>query len=441
MFAVVQFPIADARCFAGDTRLRLELPKFPRPVTWGHPEFVRCFGPTVDRKEVGEVAYTDEVAYCKADKALRFVDFHTQRLGPIPTQILPCGAFRRLFCDGQALSRVEVAVSEPNSRVPFSGLKGNQCLSIARDFLSLPTKAAVFRYPKNADPPPIRYSVTDALVRQGDRLAKIYCRATTSESREDLLDRQESLVNDGRPTAIIEFANEEAVELPAQARAVDPAKVRGASLAFAWLETAGGLIGTWFIRPGAASLQDIRSLRSCLLRLHAEREVLDQLINQIRSGRIVLDAKTEATRSLEAYLNEFTRAVQRPERYGVAQSTIVEAFDAAQEVIPTAYQKALIEGFEGARKQVWRKVEEYEKARGESRIVPAITNNYIGGDYIMENRPLNTGSTYNVSATGSQIGPSARTPLALSPARSSRQGQARSTSRRSKTPSVSSEPP
>jgi hypothetical protein len=265
-------------------------------------------------------------------------------------------------------------------------LDGVQSLAIATGFMNLPTKVRTSSDNVAPDEQRVGYEPTDVLVRQGHRLAKLYCHATAVKSTPEALTAQEKFVEDGRPLVIIEFEESELQELPTQAQVVDLHMGGGVTLAFTWLKTPAGLIGTWFVRHVSMYMDPLRRLRLCLLRLHAEREVLDSVIRQMHRGRIPFEPQTDAGDYLESYLNRATAVIQREERFGVSQSAILDAYDAAESVNRPATLTGLADRLAGARTQVLRKVEKYERARGESRLVTASEVTIVHGDQIKVDR-------------------------------------------------------
>lgn len=402
VFLVVQFPIVDARAFSEDAS-RLAVPDFPSPRTYGDPQFLRCFGPAVERRLDVDPAWADEQTYCRADRALRFVNFNDQRLGPLPVQLIPCGIFRRFFSDGEAVCRIEVGIGQPRHWNLPNPVGPAQCLRIAQDFLKLPSKVASFSAAASRTTPTIRYQATDQLVRQAGRLARLYCRATARASAESL-SLQERLVEYGRPLLVAEFESREIQDLPVEARAVNLGNGLQGAVAFVWLQTAGGTIPVWLVKRGTADVETLRRLRLCLMRLHAEREGLDIIIKLVRRWDIKIEPGSTAGDRLESYVNRATRLVNKDKFSGISQSAIREAFDAADSVVRPATRESLLQRYEGLRRQVWLKAEKFEQARGERRTVPTLIYNEHVNRLAVGWSELQMGDNYNIDAKESQIG-------------------------------------
>lgn len=404
MLVVVQFPISDARPFSAGGGGRLDLPDWP-PLAGVKPQFVRCFGPARRRKRGADAAWVDERTYCKANRALRF-----PRLPPPGNALgtknrpmrLAC-AFRRLFSDGMAVARVEVGLKDWRFRVDerfLRGLDHGDCVAIARDVLGLQTEV----------PAPVGGLHRCELIRQGSSLARLYAHATTEAEQmgTDLARAALRLVEAGRPivlldydatvlrsgTAISRLGPNKARGFSLEFHRVKPAHVGGADLSFGWLSTDYGAIGVWLLGRGTANPSQMRSLRLCLMRLHAEQEALDLVLRQLKRGRIVPRPGEAECDRLEEYFNDATRIINRKSWHGVSQSAILEAFDAARSVHYRDTTADLLRRYEGARRQVWKKIEAYELRRRAWREVPHIT---LGrGAILMQHHEQNiSGGTFH----------------------------------------------
>lgn len=354
MLSVIQFPIADVRRFTPDAPTRLDVPDVP-PKTFVNPQFVRRFGPAVDRKRGADAAWTDERSFCKADRAIRFPNLSAQHLGVDSARVSPRCEFRRLFSDGDAVVRVEIGLSHYGRPRSIGEVRISQAAALVRDTLRLPS--VITESPLQSQ----RH-----LMFQGQHLARLYCRSTTFRRvPHEEVTRLERLVEAGRPLVIIDVQRRDLVRLSSkQAHVVDPKLVRGASLAFIQLAPALGSIGAWLLGPGTETTpEDLRSLRLCLLRLHAEREVLDLVLKQFQRGRITFEPGTEYSARFERYLNTATRLIAQEARYGISQSALLEAYTAIESVERSDVQASLALRYHGIRRQVWQKVKNYQESR------------------------------------------------------------------------------
>jgi hypothetical protein len=263
--------------------------------------------------------------------------------------------FRRVFSDGKAVVRIEVGLALSRDR--HLSLPLTQVLAGVQDAIELSTEVRVSTPLVKSKP----------LITQGPQLAALYSRATSRHANGPQPAKADPLVEPGNPVLLIETLDFNASRPPGGVSVIDAGKVLGANLAFAWLKTQWGEVATWILSQGAASPDQLRSLRLCLLRLHAEQEVLDQILKQMDSTRIVFKPRTALGDRLEDYLNRATRVINRSGWSRIDQSAILEAFDAAIAVRPDA-GRSLLARYTGARQEVLRKAEEFRQRREASRI-------------------------------------------------------------------------
>ena len=361
MLLVVQFPIADGRLFTPLGGTRLPVPDWPSPGTGINSQFVRSFGPAVRRLRGADAAWADESSFCTARRAIRFRELRTQQVVAADRRFTPFCAFRRLFCDGQSVVRVEVGLVLSRDKTLALDLPG--LLSAVQAGIELPTEVGPPSQPAAGGAAALPASARP-LIKQGQHLADLYARVTTKHNGSHP-PQPARLVEPGYPVALVETDRFDIRSDQRSVRVIDPNGIFGANLAHASLRTQWGDVGTWILNRGNATPLQIRSLRLCLLRLHAEQEVLDRILKQMDRGGIVFNPGTDLGDRLEAYLNRATRAINRPVWAGINQSAILEAFDAAVTVDPG---RSLLDRYQGARQLVLRKAEEFRKRRDQPRI-------------------------------------------------------------------------
>jgi hypothetical protein len=232
------------------------------------------------------------------------------------------------------------------------------------------------------------------LLRQGSALARLYALATVSQSSAIQVARAETLVEAGSPLVLVELDMSEAdfPLIPDGFATVPRKKARGANLVFGRVKTRVGVVGVWILQRGTATREHHRSLRLCLMRLHAEQETLDLLLKRIQRNQLLNPPDPTIVDNLDDYFNERTHFINRREWGGVDQSAIREAFDAAEQVTPPLTRRNLVERYEGARKQVWKKIEEYQVRRAAVREV-YVTNVNEGGTVVNKNITVNQSGT------------------------------------------------
>lgn len=205
-------------------------------------------------------------------------------------------------------------------------------------------------------------------------MAKLFRGATSADASPAALSALGGLVEDGNPLAIFEFDEQELQSLPEQAETIELPEIPGASLAYVRLrpKSSTDWIGAWFIRRGSADENRLRSLRLCLLRLNAERESLDIVLNRFRRNMIEYQPQTERGDDFEDYLRNALKFLDRTTWSKVPQSAIVQALNAAASVQRPDDQQALFDQYKGARLNVRRRVERYERTRQEKREVTVV---------------------------------------------------------------------
>lgn len=386
LLVTFQFPIADARPFLPSLDLRLPVPDWPEPETDIDPQFLHYFGQACERRRDPDEAWPDEIKYCLAKRGLRFDRLETRHAGLPQRRFRPRCAYRRFFSDGEAVIRVEIGIAN-NNRFPLQDLEIEEILTIARGVSDIPT--LVPDLAGAAQPRPI--------LAQGKHLARLYENASMNRTAAGQ-SPPGRLVIAADPLMLIELEPYEAnliiqAPLADSLIAMDKDCVNGANALFCRLKTGSGIVSTWILQKGNASHGQLRSLRICLTRLHAEREVLDLTLKQIKRKRLLRPPSEEAVNLLDNYFNERLKIVNRENWGGMKQSAIVAAFEATNAVVRPATQAQLISRYEGSRRQVWEKIQNYEKERRATRHVHVLN---VEGGAIMIDKQVNVGGTGNI---------------------------------------------
>ena len=387
MIIIFQFPISDTRLFDSEQELRLPIPDWENLKPEFDPQFVKYFGKAVERRLQPDEAWSDEIKFCQANRALKFVELEKHHLGLSEADFRPKCAFRRLFYDGQTVARVEIGLKHHNQTLALSLLKPHQLLSIILDICNLPTTVPQIN----------NTSKVISLIKQGTALAKLYADGTISQ-HANIKSRARELIEAGNPLIFIELKSHEAdFPLVPQGFIYIPAdKVLGANLAYGRVKTKSGVVNTWILQRGKATKEQARSLRLCILRLHAEQESLDITLNQIKRKRLIISSEQTIVDEFDKYFNEKIKLINRAKYAGINQSAILEAFDACGRVTLPATRKNLINRYEGARNQVWKKIDDYQIRRAATRFV-ATTELYVEGDMIVKHSEIkgNRGIVFN----------------------------------------------
>jgi hypothetical protein len=342
MLIVVQFPMADARGLSPDPAARVSRPDWGNIETFGNTSFVRRFGSVVDRKGSADPAWVDERYFCQAQRAIALTGLQKGR-------DLRC-AFRRLFvADGRVVTRVEIGFVT----VAPKGLTPEQLLATAQTVARLGSQVADGDDAGRPRP----------LIGQGRRLARLYARATTRTGADSEFGR---LVEPGRPLMIVDLHPKEQFVPPPGARKVYRWDTGGSDLAFLRMRTDFGALPLWITHrrkdPARA-----RSLRLCLLRVHAEQECLEGVMRLRERQTLGFAPETDSARALQAYLNAATKNLNKDSWGGISQSAVLDAINAADVVVPAAEREGVRQSLQGVQFQIAEKTEAFLREREAKR--------------------------------------------------------------------------
>lgn len=397
MLVTVQFPIADARPFVTREQLRSPLPDWPDLKTTINPQFVHHFGRARERVGEPDEAWPDEAKFVLARRGLRFDRLETRHAGFPNRRFRPRCAFRRLFCDGAAVVRAEVGIANQHKAYPLYDLAIGEVLTIARQIAEVPTRVPGLTGEMRLRP----------ILAQGRDLARLYAHASMNRAAaEQSLGLK--LVEAADPLLVVELRQDEAhlkVEGPIAEglTIVDQECINGAKALYGRLTTKTGIVAIWILQKGDATIGQLRSLRLCLTRLHAEREVLDLTLKQIHRRRLLNPPSEESANLLDDYFNSRLKIVNRETWGGMLQSEIVASFDATLAVVRPASQAELISRYEGCRQQVWKKIEAYQEKRRATRSVTTITVEKGGTVVEKKVNVIGTGNIVNVAEYMSNV--------------------------------------
>jgi hypothetical protein len=327
------------------------MPVWPLPEPY--TEFVRWFGLVKRRRRRTNTIWSDEAFYCSANRALKFLDFEKQNLGSLTA---PYCVFRRLFCDGLAVVRVEAGIADER----VLGLSGDDCVATVASFLDLPTKVTQ-AYEKPSVSP---------LYKQGASLAKLYLHASAKLVGFSSSMPNTGLICPGRPMVLFEYDSREVRSLPKRARIVQQHKGGEGALSFAWIFHKGQEFGIWFIEHEARKGKSLRQLLSAvrqrrlsLLRLHAEQQVIKNVLRQLVIGTIEFRPHSPAGDALQEYLRKAMKILSRDHWQGFSQKTIIETFNAHEDLVGKEERVILLEQLQQARRQIFNKIKSYTQIR------------------------------------------------------------------------------
>jgi len=384
MLFTLQIPFADSRPFLNSGPARLSMPSWPIPIP--ENEFVRCFGAVHARARgvpVGGV-FSEDFYFASSAAAIKFPELGHGTVGPAPARLHPRCAFRRFFCDGGPVSRVEIGLACEGAQT----LDGSGVLSAVRDILDLPTMVSQCNGSWQRQP----------LRRQGAHLAKLYVQATTCTAGMKQ-GPGTSAVWAGLPTMVIEYDTDlphnmsEITGAPERSSQVKPDAVGGLAVGHFTLVLEGRSIGVWMIGRSRENRDTARRLRLCLLRLHAEQQVLSQALRWIANGTLEYQPKTPAADRLEEYLNRATHTIFQKTRNGVEQEALRDVMAAYDWVVSDSERQLLMQQLSLARRQLLVKLERFTalQAVNSKALYVELNGDIIGGEVtIMGTGPQNT---------------------------------------------------
>ncbi len=393
MFVTFEIPIADVRPFVGSETARLAVPGWPTPLV--DAEFVRSVGPVRERRLGGLSPWAGEGYYANAGRAIRF----PRGFGQWPycdetrTTRLHC-LFRKFFCDGGAVSRVELGFG-PRDRFDKAELAApNELLALVARCLAIPVEV------------PCEDGSLSAceLVRAGPPLARHLLRSTTSSA--DALALENWWLKALRPVLVITLHDSEIDRVPKTARRIS----LNASGAVAYHLVAGhnGVTAPVWILPwherGERDL--IRRVRLHLFRLHAEREVLKWVLSAASQGRLANASSADGWDRLQRYLGTTLPLLERGTLYGIKAGEELRSALGLGDLVNPGDRESLLARAEGMRQTVRRKVEEAPAERHPQPIFFLGDQTIVTGSEIkMEDKSIRVGDIHGSfkGAIGSDI--------------------------------------
>ena len=380
MLVLVQFPFADLRYF-------VERPPKILGADWtlapdpGNPDFVRGFGPLRKRPKSDSTAiaaWQGEAWFARAAGAIRFPQITHRDFPRAGIPLVPQHALRRIFCNGKALWRVELGFAFDTRTQPSF----TQILAAIGDVLELPVRVRTRG----------QWGQPAALSQQGEALGNALIGSTTFKDTTEA--RREMKLRSGRPMVLVETraTDDSSMWKDPTDKAVDTHHVtlEGGSPA-SRTEVDFGTLAVDRVEWPLVLLrsnrddggQATRDVRTHLCRLHAEREVLTQVLRAANKGKV-----TEASGNLERYLSQAQAELFASERFGVEQNQLRQVFDVYDRIAPSE-TRALI-GVLGDRPQSIVRVESLTGSYREADGRPVI-HVFSGGSIVVNDNRVNVG--------------------------------------------------
>lgn len=361
MLVTVQYPIADARSFT-DSAPRLASPNWPLPGTM--TEFVRCFGPVERRRRGAAVPdiWSDELYYAVARRAIRFGNLQDERLGHWANSSRVRCVYRRMFCNGRTLARVEVGLTV---ECPFEH-DGRSALALVLQVLNIPVRVAGFR----------RVQWDTTIRCAGPSLADLFgsCTTPVSEGGEEC-----TFVRAGEISTLIEYEDYEVTGMAPGSKVVAAEHVLGTNLVFTSVSYGRQHIPVWFLQRNDAAKEEVRLVRGAITRLHAERQALREILRMIAAGALIFSPHTAEGDRMEDYLNRSTQLLERHTINGTSNAIINGLLRAYEIGFSGAELPILLDQIAKVRRQIRMKVEAFIRDR---QAEPAATYIIVGGNLV-----------------------------------------------------------
>jgi hypothetical protein len=390
MLVLVQFPLADLRPFVAERPKKEDRPDWSLPPDPATPDFVRGFGPLRSRPGLSSLTvatWPSEGWFARVDHGIRLPQLNAAQFSV--ASAVPRHAVRRLFCDGLALWRLEVGIGFDLK----ADLDAQQTMDLVQGVLEMPVRVRV----RGELGPALPLIQSGAAIEASLTAASTFAKTPNSVRLMKLRRGRPMVMVETNATADEPPRIEVATATPGARRVVlgeaDAAsrievdyatlRVNRADLPIVWLHSA------W--RDNA---KRVSAVRTHMCRLHAEREVLTQVLRA--SNRGLLD---DATPAFERYLDRADRDLFAQERFGVEQSELRRIFDVYDQIAP-AERQALADIL-GRRRQsgerAERLVQSYRSADERITIV-------LPGATMNDNRVTILGPNYgNINVAGTFI--------------------------------------
>ena len=274
--------------------------------------------------------------------------------------LLRC-AFRRLYFDGWAVGKYEVGIC-PKKKNHLT-LQNWQFKELIEHFLSLPVSVKSFQ--GNVE--------SYKLLPSGKHLVHLYQEATTSQRYSH---KSEGWwVTSGVPLLFVELDARDDIKLPFWSKPVIISDDEEFQLLHCLVPYSGLNLRMWVLHNNRSwawrsnyhkrphELDRSRTLRICLLRLHAEHEGLRLILRNIMNGNIKIVPRTQQSDILQKYLNSATAKISKLETTSSKyfETEIIEIARESINIISPGQRDNLLATLESLdiRKNVFNKLERF----------------------------------------------------------------------------------
>jgi hypothetical protein len=265
------------------------------------------------------------------------------------------GRFPNLSIDGEAVmggavvSRLEIGLAFRRKKPGELRLSSADTLAVIRAVTQLPVRVQSERQ-------------TQPLVNLGPKLASAYLAASTRRAPGQAVSTERWWFCVGTPLLVIEYEHDDIAELPKHSRHIAALDQIGIGLDHCRVQSLGLRFGVWFLgvkNPSTANdnRDRVRRLRLNLLRLHAERDSVKQVLRLIAQQHITIKRGTTSSERLQQFLDESIRLLSKKERDGLPQSDILEAAQDYEDLVSPGEKETLVTQLGSIRKTLLQRVE------------------------------------------------------------------------------------
>lgn len=317
MLFIIQFPLADSRHFlpAGDSPPQLGVPTWPLPAA--NKEFLRAFGPLKRRWRGGISGWLGEGVICEANNALSFkgadlfyeIDDHPEDSFEVE-RLQFWVAYKRFFADGLGMSKFEVGLVI-DAQWLWNSVPPRHTIGLLNKILDLQVTI----------PDPATPGIhTCSLFEAGKYLAPLYLWSSSVLANYSPDEAASWWVTPCEPIlCLTQDGGDEILTMPEGGYPVTFAGNVIGTLGHHLIAHHGQTFRLWNLIETATpegeysrqpryyrseSQQKARQLRLYLLRLHAEKQCLLQVVRHVVRGNIAPERETPASDRLQRYFNE-----------------------------------------------------------------------------------------------------------------------------------------
>lgn len=345
MLVALQFPFIDVRSFVDAPTNKLSSPAFP--IALPGREFMRLAGVVERRKQGGVDEWAGEDVYCRAARAVRFV----RNLKRMPlAEGVPAGScrcvFRRYMSDG-ITSRLELGFSVSAASAGNGGLTERDLGAVLATLLQQRVRVS------SSDNDPV------SLIESGRVLASHFLRCTTRRIAKVLAEVQPWWIEHGEPLVLVEHQRREIAQIPNIARTARIGGDGDIELSYSRSQVRHQDVALWYLSHEAGRRTESRPYRLHILRLHAEREGLKQVLHALARERVRIVPGTPSSESIQSYLNRASRLLNRQGREGVDQSRLLDIVSSSTDTLSPGDRESLRNALANARRNIARKIEAF----------------------------------------------------------------------------------